>query len=107
MKPPIAIAFMAALASPTVAQSDGVPLIRVYIDQPYFYEILAFADGDQTGPSHTLKLLVEGKEVGASDIVLDCESGDYVETVTDEWTGNSADYVLAALMAYRNLFCGV
>lgn len=92
-------------ASPISAEERGTPLLRVYIDTPYFYDILfepllAF---DPAGT--TIRLYVEGKEVGESEIALDCGSKDYTETVLRDWSGGSAEFIPAALMSYRNLLC--
>ena len=106
MKIAIIAAFIAALAGPAIAQeSAGTPLLRVYIEAPYFYDILADVS-DSTDPrAHALTLSVEGKEVGQSRLVYDCETGDYSEKVEIEWTGRSALFVQSALMAYHDLYC--
>lgn len=106
MKSVLVGAALAALTPLAAAQdSEGVPLIRVYIDAPYFYELVA-RENDWSDPgAQTFELVVEGKEVGTSEIVVDCITGQYSETVTSDWTGNAADFVPAALTAYKNLYC--
>ncbi|UJW84469.1 hypothetical protein [Devosia sp. SL43] len=106
MKIAIATAVIAALVSPALAQeATGTPLIRVYIDAPYFYDILADVS-DATDPrAHALSLIVEGKEVGESRLVYDCETGDYSEKVVTEWTGGADLFMQPALIAYHNLYC--
>jgi hypothetical protein len=106
MKIALAAVLVAALVSPALAQeATGTPLIRVYIDTPYFSDILADVS-DATDPrAHALSLIVEGKEVGESRLVYDCDTGDYSEKVVTEWTGDAALFVDAALIAYHNLYC--
>jgi len=100
MKSGIAICLASAcLAMPAMAQ-DATPLIRVYMDAPYFYEIM----GTPLGGSE-VQLMVEGKEVGSSIITYDCDSGEYGETVEQDWTGGAELYIPAALLAYRQLYC--
>lgn len=100
-----AILLLALQGLPASGQTEGVPLIRVYIDTPYYYELVAYnTDGEQR---QTFELVAEGKEVGAATIDLDCASGDYTQTIAQDWTGTSGDFVPAAVMAYRNLFCSL
>jgi hypothetical protein len=101
---PFALAAIAVFAAPVTAQ-EAVPLLRVYIDTPYYYEILAIPDASNDAREQRMTLLVEGKEVGESVVALDCKSGDYSEEVVTDWTGSAPDFVPAALQAYRNLFC--
>jgi hypothetical protein len=102
----LALVLAATLASPALAQDDsGTPLLRVYIDAPYFYEILAKVS-DATDPrAHVLTLTLEGKEVGETRIVYDCETGDYSEAVVIQWSGRSGLFLGPALMAYHELNC--
>ncbi|MET3927252.1 hypothetical protein [Devosia sp. 2618] len=106
MKLAIVAAALAALIVPAIAQEgEGTPLLRVYIDTPYFYDLIA-TDIDNADPGANLfELYVEGKEVGASLITYDCVRGEYLEQVTQEWTGNAPSYVPAAMMAYSDLYC--
>jgi hypothetical protein len=104
MKPLLA-ACLLALGASAASAAEASPVLRVYIDTPYFYDILIATD-DATDPrAMALTLSVEGKEVGGSTVVYDCKSGDYAETVTQDWTGNAARYVPTALMAYADLHC--
>lgn len=97
---------LVAFALPVAAQDDaGVPLIRVYIDAPYFYELVARQNNFDDPGAQSFHLVVEGKEVGTSEIVIDCVTGEYAETVTSDWTGKAADFVPAAIKAYENLYC--
>lgn len=97
---------LVAFALPAAAQDDaGVPLLRVYIDTPYFYELIARQNNFDDPGAQSFELVVEGKEVGTSEIVIDCITGEYSETVTSDWTGNAADFVPAAIKAYENLYC--
>lgn len=106
MKIAVIAAFAAALASPAFAQdSAGTPLLRVYIDAPYYYDILADVSDSSDPRAHALTLLVEGKEVGESRLVYDCETGDYSEKVVTEWTGRAGLFMQPALMAYHDLYC--
>lgn len=105
MKIAVIAALAAALVSPALAQESGTPLIRIYIDSPYFYEILASVSDSSDPRAHVLSLLAEGKEVGESRLVYDCETGDYSEKVAIEWTGGAELYIPAALMAYHHLHC--
>ena len=106
MKIAIAAAFVLSLVSPALAQDNqAIPLLRVFIDAPYFYDILANV-GDSSDPqAHNLTLLVEGKEVGESRLVYNCDTGDYAEMVVTDWSGNSARFIQPALMAYHDLYC--
>ena len=106
MKIAVILALALPLAMPAFAQdSAGTPLIRVYIDAPYFYEILADVTDGSDPRAQDLTLLVEGKEVGESKLVYDCETGDYSEKVVTEWTGQSKLFMQPALMAYHVLHC--
>lgn len=106
MKIAIVALFAASLAMPVMAQeSAATPLLRVYIDAPYFYEILADVTDSGDPRAQALTLLVEGKEVGESRLVYDCETGDYSEEVVTEWTGGAEQFMPPALMAYRYLHC--
>ncbi|QQR36430.1 hypothetical protein JI749_01980 [Devosia oryziradicis] len=102
----LALAVALTLVSPALAQEDGVtPLLRVYIDAPYFYDIVANV-GDASDPrAHALTLTLAGKEVGEMRIVYDCETGDYTEEVVIPWTGRSELFLGSALMAYHELYC--
>lgn len=105
MKFVLVAALMATLATPVLAQEAGTPLIRVYVDAPYFYEILATVS-DATDPrAHAITLMAEGKEVGESRLVYDCETGDYSEKLVSDWTGGAELYIPTALMAYHHLYC--
>lgn len=106
MKRVLVLAVAATLVSPAFAQEDGgTPLLRVYIDAPYFYDILAKVS-DATDPrAHVLTLTLEGKEIGEMRIVYDCETGDYSEEVVTQWTGRSELFLGPALMAYHELHC--
>lgn len=95
---------LAALALPAHAQ-DAVPLLRVYIDAPYFYEITAQKQDGSDERTHVLQVSVEGKEVGSSYVTYDCENGEFGEDVVQEWTGGADQFLPAALKAYRNLNC--
>lgn len=97
-------AFAAISLLPAAAQND-LTLLRVYIDAPYFYDILASNIEADDPQAIKLDLLVEGKEVGASSMLYSCKTGDYSETVVDEWSGNAANYIPAALMAFHDLYC--
>lgn len=103
MKFALLAASLAALVLPAAAQ-EATPLIRVYIDTPYFYDIM-LAGSEMSDTGRSLELTVEGKEVGASTIAYDCSNGDYTETVKTEWTGGAEAFLPAALMAYDNLYC--
>lgn len=105
MKFALIAASLAALVMPVAAQDTvGTPLIRVYIDDPYFYDItLTGSDMSETG--RRLELAVEGKEVGASTVDYDCANGEFTESVTTEWTGGAEAFLPAALKAYDNLYC--
>lgn len=92
------------LASPVLAQEDGVPLLRVYIDTPYYYEFLA-VNIAESGGHQRFDLMIEGKEVGAATIDLDCATGAFSQKETDPWTGSAGAFVDAAVMAYRELLC--
>jgi hypothetical protein len=106
MKIAIAATLAAALVLPaSVHANEAVPLLRVYIDAPYFYDILADISDNGDPRAHAMTLKVEGKEVGESRMVYDCETGDYSEKVATEWTGRSALFVQPALMAYSDLYC--
>ena len=106
LKPLVLAALLAALVLPAAAQEgEGVPLLRVYIDAPYFYDILANVTDSSDPKAQHIDLTVEGKEVGASSIVYSCKDGAYSQTVTSDWTGNAANFIPAALMAYRDLYC--
>lgn len=106
MKIAVIAAFAVALVSPALAQNSAAsPLLRVYIDAPYFYDILANVSDTRDVRAHVLNLVVEGKEVGESRLVYDCETGDYTEEVVTEWTGRSGLFVQPALMAYHDLHC--
>jgi hypothetical protein len=95
-----------ALASPAFAQeNEAVPLLRVHIDAPYFYDILADISDSSDPRAHELTLMVEGKEVGESRLVYDCETGDYSEKVVVEWSGHSGLFMQPALIAYHDLYC--
>ncbi len=106
MKRALALAITLTLVSPALAQEEGgTPLLRVYIDAPYFYDIVANV-GDASDPrAHALTLTLAGKEVGEMRIVYDCETGDYTEEVVIPWTGRSALFLGPALMAYHELYC--
>ena len=82
-----------------------MPLLRVYIDAPYFYEILADVTDSSDPRAQALTLRVEGKEVGESQLVYDCGTGDYSEKVVAEWTGGAEQFMQPALMAYHHLHC--
>lgn len=105
---PFAAALLSAAvtsaALPAMAQ-DVVLLLRVYIDTPYFYELIAEPLADNDAGTYHLKVFVEGKEVGESEVMYHCADGTYEETVTSEWTGGSANYLPAALMAFKDLWC--
>ena len=103
MKLAIITAALLSIAAPAVAQ-EAMPLLRVYVDTPYFYEIM-LTGNEMSETGRRLKLVVEGKEVGASTIEYDCVNGQYSESVTTPWTGSANAYIPAALMAYNNLFC--
>jgi hypothetical protein len=106
MKIAIIAALAASLMSPALAQeTGGTPLLRVYIDAPYYYEILASVSDSSDPRAHVINLLVEGKEVGESRLVYDCETGDYSDKLVSDWTGGAELYIPAALMAYHHLFC--
>lgn len=106
MKFVFAATLLTGFVMPALAQEgEGAPLIRVYIDTPYYYEIMLNQIDWSDPGAQKFELYVEGKEVGSSEIVYDCMSGDYTETVTSDWTGSAPDFLPAALMAYRNLFC--
>jgi len=95
-----------AFAPPAFAQGEGTPLLRVYIDTPYFYDFFATVgetDADGLLPVH---LYIEGKEVGEADIRYDCANDTFEQTVTTDWTGNAAEFVPAALLALDGLYCG-
>lgn len=100
-----AVAALAAVSLLPAAAQDGLPLLRVYIDTPYFYDILATNIEADDPQAIKLDLLVEGKEVGTSSVVYSCKTGDYSETVADEWSGNAANYIPSALMAFHDLYC--
>ena len=105
MKFALIAASLVALIAPVAAQEvAGRPLIRVYIDDPYFYDIL-LTGSEMSETGRRLELAVEGKEVGASTIDYDCSNGDFTETVTTPWTGGADAFIPAALKSYDNLFC--
>lgn len=93
-----------AVTLPAQAQ-EGVPLIRVYIDAPYFYEITAEKQDGSDERTHVLAVSVEGKEVGSSYVTYDCENGEFGEDVVQLWTGGADAFLPAALLSYRNLYC--
>lgn len=106
MKFALLAAACAALVLPAAAQeTQGMPLLRVYIDAPYFYEIVATNIDASDPQAQRIDLVVEGKEVGASTVIYSCANGDYSETVTSDWTGGADAYIPAALMAYGSLRC--
>ncbi|MFD1252511.1 hypothetical protein DEVEQU_03453 [Devosia equisanguinis] len=92
------------LASPALAQGDGLPLLRVYIDTPYFYELVAY-NVEESGDHQRFDLVVEGKEVGTAAIDLDCASGEFSQTETEPLTGSAASFIEPAVRAYRQLLC--
>lgn len=93
-----------ALATPTLAQ-EGRPLLRVYMDAPYFYEVMLLGEDVSQPGQPRLELAIEGKEVGGSTIAYDCQSGTYEETVTTDYTGGAGAFVPAALQAYAAVSC--
>lgn len=99
-------AALIAFVTPAVAQDgDGLPLLRVYVDTPYFYDILATNIDSSDPQAHRIDLVVEGKEVGASSIVYSCANGDYSEAVTSEWSGGAEAFIPAALLSYARRVC--
>ncbi|KKB10849.1 hypothetical protein VE25_15805 [Devosia geojensis] len=102
--PALALLGAALLAGPASAQS-AVPLLRVYIDHPYFYEFQADIAPRGDEGRYRLHVFLEGKEVGKSEIVYDCASGAYEETEIDAWTGGAEAFLPAALMSFARLYC--
>lgn len=103
MKFALITAALLTVVVPATAQG-GTPLLRVYIDSPYFYDImLTGSDMSETG--RRVELALEGKEVGASTVDYNCGTGDYTETVTIPWTGGAEAFLPAALKAYDSLYC--
>lgn len=106
MKYAFLAAACAALVTPAAAQqAEGRPLLRVYVDTPYFYDIIATGIDASDPQAQRVELTVEGKEVGGSTITYSCVNGDYGETVTTPWTGGADAFIPAALMAYSRLYC--
>lgn len=101
----IALACLAASSLLPAQAQEGLPLLRVYIDTPYFYDILATDIDDGDLDAIKLDLVVEGKEVGSSSIVYSCNSGEYRESVSNDWSGHAANYIPAALMSFADLYC--
>ena len=95
--------FMTTLG-PAAAQ-DAAPLLRVYIDAPYYYEFMAVPGTADAAGIVPVSLSLEGKEVGAADVAYNCVDGTYDIAVTEDLTGNSGDYIDAALLAFGQLQC--
>lgn len=102
----LAVGLGMVAVAPAMAQQVGVPLLRVYVEDPYFYDIVADVS-EPNGQQWSVRLYAEGKEVGESEIVYDCVEGIYDEVVTTEWTGGSPHFVAPALVAFDHLYCGV
>lgn len=100
-----ALALTASL-TPALAQDERMPLLRVYIDTPYFYEFMAVPQGEPGDAEQKLDVYIEGKEVGESQVTYHCADHSFEETeVVVEWTGQSHDFLPAALMAFAGLYC--
>ncbi|GLQ58102.1 hypothetical protein [Devosia nitrariae] len=100
-----AVAGAIAVSAGAAQGQSGVPLLRVYIDQPYFYDVLAEGVREEGETAYALDVVLEGKEVGRSEVVYDCASGDYEETEIDAWTGGAKDFLPAALLSFAQRYC--
>ena len=98
-----AVLFSAAL--PAHAQDQTRPLLRVYIDDPYFYDFLAEVGPADADGRYPLRLYVEGKEVGEANVLYDCatHSGEQIPVI--EWSGGAGEFVPAALLSFDHLYC--
>lgn len=103
----LAATALLAMALPALAQNQAVPLLRVYTYAPYFYDFLADIGAPLAGGDFPLHLYLEGKEVGASNIVFNCDDGTWEEEVLTDWTGGSDDFVDAALTSFDKMYCGL
>jgi len=95
----------AMLSVGSAAAQSSVPLLRIYIDHPYFYEFLADVAPRGDEGRYRLHVFLEGKEVGKSEVVYDCASGGYEETGIEAWTGGAEAFLPAALMSFARLYC--
>jgi hypothetical protein len=95
----------AVLSAGAAAAQSSVPLLRVYIDHPYFYDFLADIAPQGDEGTYRLHVFLEGKEVGKSQIVYDCASGEYEETGIEAWSGGAEAFLPAALMSFARLYC--
>lgn len=101
----IAVAGAMAISAGAAHGQSAFPLLRVYIDQPYFYDVLAEVVSEKGESAYVLHVSIEGKEVGRSEVAYDCASGEYEETEVDAWTGGAKDFLPAALMSFARLYC--
>ena len=100
----VALGLLATLSGPAAAQ-DAAPVLRVYIDAPYYYEFMAVPGPADRAGIVPVTLSLEGKEVGAAEIAYNCADGTYDVAIIEEFTGNSGDYIEAALLAFGQLHC--
>ncbi|MDB5506041.1 MAG: hypothetical protein JWR75_679 [Devosia sp.] len=100
----IGLGLLGATLGPAAAQ-DAVPLLRVYIDAPYYYEFMAVPGTADAAGIVPVSLSLDGKEIGAADIAYNCANGTYDIAITEEFTGNSGDYIDTALLAFGQLQC--
>lgn len=94
-----------AISAGAAQGQSAFPLLRVYMDQPYFYDVLAEVLKEEGESAYVLRVAIEGKEVGRSEVVYDCANGGYEETEIDAWTGGAKDFLPAALMSFGRLYC--
>lgn len=93
-------------AVPAQAQDTAVPLLRVYIEPPYFYDFLADVGQADTNGNFPVHVYIEGKEVGEADVVYNCADRSWEQTPIVEWSGLSGDFLSAALLSFDNMYCG-
>jgi len=109
MLKPLSILVATALlgaALPVQAQDQALPLLRVYIDAPYFYDFLAEVGPTDADGRYPLRLYIEGKEVGEAKVLYDCDTHSGKQTPVTEWSGAAGDFVAAALLSFDHLYCG-
>ncbi|MET3899396.1 hypothetical protein ABIB57_003351 [Devosia sp. UYZn731] len=102
----IAVVAAFGAAVPAQAQDASMPLLRVYIDTPYFYDFLADVGAVDANGLYPVHVYLEGKEVGEANVLYNCAEHTWEQSPVVDWSGFSGDFLSAALLSFDHLYCG-